>query len=151
MSLEMHYSIQPITELPNDLLLELVPFSEQEGYRHIRRLYDDYVSGSNTFSLPGEILYGAYADQRLIGICGLNRDPHAGQDGVGRVRRMYVHPQFRRYGIGGALLAPIMEHARQHYRLLVLYTPDVAAGMFYESLGFQRTEDTTQWNYMMLL
>ena len=151
MNIDRPYTIQSIPELSHSILSELVASSEQEGYRHIRRLHDDYVSGSNTFSLPGEVLYGAYAKDRLIGICGLNRDPHAGHDGVGRVRRMYVYPQFRRYGIGGALLSPIIEHAKQHYRMLVLYTPDVAAGMFYESLGFQHTEDTEQWNYTMLL
>jgi GNAT superfamily N-acetyltransferase len=41
----------------------------------------------------------------LIAIGGLNHDPyHDAQEKIGRLCRFYIHPQYRRKGIGAYLL-----------------------------------------------
>jgi hypothetical protein len=57
-------------------ITDLVNESLTEGHRHISRLLEDYKSGRNRFSEEGEALFAAYLKDRIIGICGLNKDPY---------------------------------------------------------------------------
>ncbi|AFC31761.1 GCN5-like N-acetyltransferase [Paenibacillus mucilaginosus 3016] len=131
---------------PEDVreLEELVRESEEEGFRHLRRLADDYASGENRFDREGEVLLLVYADGSPAGVCGLNRIP--GDAAAGRVRRMYVRRDLRRCGIGRALLQAVMERARPHFARLELRTDSPAAGDFYTAAGFRQAagrEDVT--------
>jgi GNAT superfamily N-acetyltransferase len=82
----------------------LVVDSEANGFRMLRRLYDDWQSGSNRFHLPGEAIFVAIdSSGAIVAVGGLNQDP-SGAAGVGRVRRVYVHSGFRNRGIGKYLL-----------------------------------------------
>lgn len=58
---------------------QLARESEEEGFRFLRRLRDEYISGANRFSLLGEILLGAYKPSVLLAIGGLQsrRNRHA--------------------------------------------------------------------------
>ncbi|WP_284639743.1 GNAT family N-acetyltransferase [Paenibacillus silviterrae] len=117
-------------------LQHLVRESTFEGYRHIQRLADELVSGSNRFDGPGEALFAAYVNDQPVGVCGLNADPYSAQSGIGRVRRMYVLPAYRRQGVGRMLIEEVRREAGAHYRVLVLRTDTKAAAAFYERLGF---------------
>ncbi len=127
----------------SDLLQE----SESEGFGFIRRLVDDYASGVNRFDDPAEALYGAYYP-RLVGTCGLNRDPYLSDPNVGRVRHVYVLPSYRRAGVGRSLVATLIADAQSHFRLLVLRTTNPEADRFYRALGFSaepRFEQATHY------
>jgi hypothetical protein len=63
----------------------LVDESLLDGYRHVKRLADDYSSGSNLFDQPGEALFAAFLQDKLAGVGGLNQDPYAEGHNVGRV------------------------------------------------------------------
>jgi adenylate kinase family enzyme/GNAT superfamily N-acetyltransferase len=120
----------------------LAPLNEQairEGFQFVARLVNDWASGSNTFSEPGERLVGAFRDDELLGICGLNRDPYAAQSGVGRLRHLYVKKAERQRGIGFALVGNFLEEARGIFRIIRLRTDTPEAAIFYERLGFRRT------------
>jgi len=105
----------------------------------VRRLVDDWASGTNRFDRPGELFLGAWFDGRLAGVGGLNRDPYADDDRTGRVRHVFVLPDARRFGVGTALLREIVARAPQTFRVLRLrtFTPEGAA--FYAALGFAET------------
>jgi len=114
----------------------LVAESEQAGLSLVRKLVDEWRDGSNAFHRPGEAVFGARVDGRLVGVCGLNVDPYAGDDRIGRVRHLYVLNAARRLGVGRALMAEIVGAARGRFGTLRLSTSNPAAARLYESLGF---------------
>jgi GNAT superfamily N-acetyltransferase len=115
------------------ILAPMVKESEAEGFRHIRRLYEDYISGANRFDKISEALVGIRDGDRLIAIGGVNATDI---QEIGRIRRVYVSPERRRQGVGRLLMEEIMSAARPHYRRLVLRTHNPAAAAFYLQLGF---------------
>lgn len=118
-------------------LQPLVSESEAAGLRLVRRLLDDWHDGTNRFGRPGEALFGAWLEGRLVGVCGLNADPYAGDDHVGRVRHLYVLVEARRHGVARALMAETVAAARGRFGTLRLSTTNPAAARLYESLGFR--------------
>lgn len=125
-----------LRELPADVQ-PLLTESEQAGMALVRRLVDEWRDSSNRFDRPGEALFGASIDGRLLGVCGLNVDPYAGDDRIGRVRHLYVLVAARRLGVGRALMAETLEAARGRFPTLRLSTSNPVAARLYESLGFR--------------
>ena len=115
----------------------LVAESEQAGLRLVRRLVDEWADGSNRFERPGEALFGAWVDGRLVGVCGLNVDPYVRDDRVGRVRHLYVLAASRRLGVGRVLVERVVETAHGRFDTLRLSTNNPAAARLYEALGFR--------------
>lgn len=122
-------------------MARLAQRARAEDFRAIDRLVAEFESGANTFAGSGEALFCAYGDQQLIGCCGLNIDPYAGDPKVGRVRRLFVDREQRRSGVGRALVAAIEECAAGTFSVLQLFTTSRAAGRFYEALGYQAITD----------
>jgi ribosomal protein S18 acetylase RimI-like enzyme len=136
----MDVLINRLTSLPLDLLAPLLAESEQSGFRFLRRLADEWTRGNNRFDRPGEALFAAWIDGQLGGICGLNIDPHASDDRVGRVRRLYVLAAYRRLGIGRRLVEAVVCAASGRFTSLRLRTETSSAAALYERLGFHRVE-----------
>jgi GNAT superfamily N-acetyltransferase len=117
-------------------IIDLVKESLTEGHRHISRLLEDYKSGRNRFSEDGEALFAAFLKDRIIGICGLNKDPILNDKSIGRVRRLYVLKEYRQHGVGRRLMDTVIQVAMRHYNVIVLNTDNPVADKFYRSLGF---------------
>lgn len=135
-------TIRPLSQLPPGFD-RLVEQASAEGFRALARMQEEWRSDANRFEEPGECLLGAFAgasdEARLIGICGLNRDPFEPEDArIGRVRRLYVDRNQRRAGTGTALMRAIHEAASESFAVLQLRTFDAAADAFYVALGFER-------------
>ncbi len=128
--------IERVTSLPAEELAGLVPASEAEGFAFLRRLREEWSTARERFDCPGEAFFTARIQGRLVGVCGLSRDPYTGQADVGRVRRLYVLPGFRGQGVGKRLVEAVLEAARPHFTLLSLRTDNPVAARFYEGLGF---------------
>jgi GNAT superfamily N-acetyltransferase len=158
---ESRITVQRIESLDEDLLAPLVKQSAAEGYRHLERLVDDWKSGTNRFDRENEALFvatcaDAASDERVVdpskpnrvgtprsrsevawvGIVGVNVDPYLDDPAIGRVRRLYVDPAFRRAGVGRKLVERVIDHARGRFRRLVLRTTPEAKA-FYEEIGFE--------------
>lgn len=129
------FDIRSIGAPDLDAVRPLAELARAEGFRHIDRLLDDFESGANLFDLLGEVLFGVWSEGSLVGVGGLNRDHYV--EGAGRVRRVYVHPSFRRRGVGRELMGRIVEHAQGWFPVLVLKTDTPEGSAFYESLGFE--------------
>src|SRR5258708_4859511 len=134
------FVIEPI-RLPVPGIEELRREAREEGYNFLETLVEEWASGANRFDGPGELLYGAIGDGLVVAVGGLNRDPFAGRDEVGRVRRVYVRPGWRNRGIGEALVNRLVEHARQSFREVRLRAENEHAARLYERLGFSRCDD----------
>jgi len=124
----VHYA----SELFSDLLAE----ADASDGRFMIRLRDRWLDGSERFDRPGEILLGAFAGEKLIGVAGISHDPYEPEDGLGRVRHVYVLASYRRRGIARILLRQVIAHSRNHFAVLRLRTSNEVAARLYEDLGF---------------
>jgi GNAT superfamily N-acetyltransferase len=131
-------AISKLQDLPLDLD-QLVQASLAEGFGFLERLRQEWTSGDNCFARPGEVLFEARRQGRLMGVCGLNRDPYLGQASAGRVSRLYVAPDARRLGIARRLVREVLRGARGHFTLLRLRTDTREGALFYQALGFHPT------------
>ena len=130
--------ITAVTSLPEGLGgLELESLAT--GFGMVKRLRLAWENGTHRFDGEGEILLGAFADDRLIGVGGLSLDPYLDDPRVGRLRHIYVLKDRRRSGVGRRLVERLVAHARLAFRRVRLST--VHAGVFYESLGFAPTSE----------
>jgi GNAT superfamily N-acetyltransferase len=130
-------TITRVRELPADLP-RLVEASLAEGFRFLERLRDDWASGENRFEKPGEAFYLARDGDQLLGVCGLNQDPFAGDPAVGRMRRLYVAPPFRRHGVASALVRHATDAASGRFALIRLRSNTEEGDRFWRALGFAR-------------
>jgi GNAT superfamily N-acetyltransferase len=136
--------IERLRELSRDSLGDLITESERAGLQFVRRLVEEWVSGANRFDHPAEALFAARINGQLVGVCGLNVDPYAAQERIGRVRHLYVLSAFRRLGVGRRLVTQVIETARGRFDILRLRTANPAAAQFYEALGFRPSGDVIQ-------
>jgi GNAT superfamily N-acetyltransferase len=110
--------------------------AQVEGYDFIDTLVEDWVIGTNRFDAPGETLCGFLDQGFLVAVGGLNCDPFAGLPDMGRIRRVYVRTAWRNRGIGRALVAALVDHARTHFSCVRLRAENAGAARLYESMGF---------------
>ncbi|MGN6180813.1 MAG: GNAT family N-acetyltransferase [Mucilaginibacter sp.] len=136
-----HPQLIEITDQNFFLVHDLKDEAKREGYAFVERTIDDWHNGNNKFSAPGENLWGLISGTDLIGIGGLNRDPYTAMAGIGRVRHLYIRPQYRRNGYATMLMLKIISAARQDFTALRLFTDNQAAAVFYKTLGFQQVDD----------
>jgi GNAT superfamily N-acetyltransferase len=110
--------------------------AKDEGYDFIETLVEEWSSGTNRFDAPGEALCGCMDRGLLVAVGGLNCDPFAGQPDMGRIRRVYVRSAWRNRGIGRALVATLVDHARTYFSCVRLRAENALAARLYESMGF---------------
>ena len=96
----------------------------------------------------GEELFVADCDGVLAGCIMLCQ---ADDPSVGQLRLFAVEKDYRRYGIGSALIAAFMQKAKDSgYQKIILWTasPLTDAIRHYEKLGFKATEsvENATWN-----
>ena len=142
-------SIEPLRELPPDRVKELLLDSEAAGSRIVRRLVDEWAARTNRFDRPGEALFGASMAGRLVGVCGLNVDPYAGDPRVGRVRHLYVLTPLRGHGVGRQLVRRVIEAAEGRFATLRLHTSNPAAARLYDAVGFSARDDGSECTHVM--
>ena len=130
----------------------LVKASQAEGFYFTARLQRELNRGD--FTEPGAA-YGFMGDDligdKLAGVGGLTPDPYPGTEPeVGRLRRLYVLPRYRRQGVGQGLVTAIVAEARRHYNVLRLRTTTPEAAQFYKALGFIPTTEPNATHYLNL-
>ena len=91
---------------------------------------------------PGAAVLGAFDGEELIGTAGIGRNAPAKTRHRGLLWGMYVAPEARGRGIGGALLQRAIEHARSVPELeqleLSVAVSATSAQRLYVRLGFER-------------
>lgn len=147
----MTYVVETVQDLTKLNIESLISESEEEGYRFLTRLAEDYKDGINTFSDPGEALYCVKDEQgKVVAIGGVNRFPVPGGDSdTGRLQRFYVEANERRNGAGSLLLKEIVEHARSEFHELTVKTESSKADAFYRHNGFEFDDSTSETTHRM--
>lgn len=145
------FTVSRVTDLP-DGADTLAAVALDEGHGMVLRLVEKFRGGSNRFNETGEALWVAHAGTVLVGVCGLNRDPFAlPEERAGRVRRLYVVPEWRRRGVATALLGEVIATARASFATLTVFTTAQAAGAFYRAHGFEPVTGVTRRSFEMRL
>lgn len=73
------------------------------------------------------VLFVARTAGALVGVCGVNVDPYALDDNVGRVRHLYVARAHRRQHVGRQLVEAVIGASRGRFGALRLRTQDPGA------------------------
>jgi GNAT superfamily N-acetyltransferase len=81
----------------------------------------------------------------------LRVDPYAGDPHVGRLRHVYVARNYRRHGVGRALVERLMAEALTRFVELRLRTHTAEGHQFYRSLGFCRVDDQATATHILPL
>jgi len=86
-------------------------------------------------------IFGAFTDDRLVGIVGLQRETMQKLAHKAYIWGMYVAPEARKLGVGKALLQHALDHARDGMQVrqvnLGVNASNDAAIALYKSLGFE--------------
>ena len=125
-----------VETLPNgfDVILQA---ASAERVRSMAMLAAQWASGEQRFDEPGA-LFAALVDGDLAGVGGVTVETGAGEPAM-RMRRLYVLPMFRRFGVGRRLASAMMQQGFQTASLLTVNAAaSDAAGPFWETLGFER-------------
>ena len=65
------------------LMKNLLAEALGEGHDFVERTLAEWMDGSNDFSRPGEMFFGAYDKGNCVGMGGLNIDPYTDEPGGG--------------------------------------------------------------------
>ncbi len=132
------FRLVDLLDAPPLALDALAAIAGQEGCAHVARLAAEHRAGGVAFRAPGCGLLGATAAgadrSGLIGVGGVT--PDSVDPTMLRMRRFYVHPGFRRTGIGARLVAALLTDARQTSERIVVHAGDGRAAAFWERMGF---------------
>ena len=89
----------------------------------------------------GSVVFGAFADDELVGITGLFRPPRAKMRHRAMIWGVYVEPAHRGQGLARALMIACIDHARSLPAIdavhLSVNTRNNAARTLYVALGFE--------------
>ena len=101
---------------------------------------DQFVRRIRPHGDPCNGIYGAFAPAgALVGTLGFSRENRPKRAHIGTLWGMYVRPEARGHGLGGALLDRALDHARQlrlRKIILTVNAENEAAGKLYRSRGF---------------
>jgi putative acetyltransferase len=135
-----------------DVRTLFLDYAESLGWdlSHGGHLADEIHNLPGPYTQPAGTLLVARIGGDAIGVLGLQPVPeHAralgvGAEHVGELKRLYVRPEYRRRGVGNALVKRSEDEARARgYSSLVLTTSAEMmplAQNLYDSLGYQTTE-----------
>ena len=136
----MAWTIRSLNPTHN-LMMPVRDAASAEGFRFIERCVRDWTLGYNRFDGAGETLLGAFADEALVGLCGLSRDPYAANAKTGRLRHLYVVREYRRRGLGSDLTVKVLDGASETFDVVRLRTDTSSGVAFYEQLGFAQVQE----------
>lgn len=98
---------------------------------------------AGAYSGAGEVFLLATVDDALAGCCALRAMLGDCEANACEMKRLYVRPAFRGFGLGRMLVETLMQHAREagYGTMFVDTLSDMeAARELYASLGFESTE-----------
>jgi GNAT superfamily N-acetyltransferase len=131
--LRVHHRLPPGLE-------SLAAAAAAEGVRNVRLLIENWESGAQRFDHAGAALFAAVDGETAAAIGGVRRETDTDESAM-RMHRFYVHPSYRRLGLGSRLAREVMAHALRHASVLTCNArASEAAAPFWEALGFAEAD-----------
>jgi GNAT superfamily N-acetyltransferase len=132
-------AIRPLTCADLESVRELATIAAAEGFQFLGRLIIELENGWLQLGEPAEFFLCVVLDARLVAVGGVTPDPYVTDAQVGRLRHVYVHPDYRGMNLGRLLVRELESRAATAYPILRLRTDTIRAARFYESLGYRVT------------
>jgi ribosomal protein S18 acetylase RimI-like enzyme len=133
--------VQPVT--PEELALTAALFQEYGDSLGIDLSFQDFDAELQTlpglYAPPRGTLLLALADGQPAGCCALRPFDETDEPNASEMKRLYVRPAFRRFGLGRQLVEATLDAGRRlGYAAILLDTLNdmEAARTLYEDLGF---------------
>ena len=129
----LHYITVAATVSSNDLLNSIKTRSKKEEIMTKCSLESDSIKPLSTVKNLGTIL-GTISCQLHNGTGAEFNGPR-----IGSVWNVYVHPEFRRYGIGTAMMKKVLKHFKDIWcsKAVLIYASEEGRRL-YEKVGFKR-------------
>jgi ribosomal protein S18 acetylase RimI-like enzyme len=134
--------LQPST--PEELAVTAELFQEYGDSLGIDLSFQDFAAELQTlpglYAPPRGTLLLALADGQAAGCCALRPLDEVDEPNASEMKRLYVRPAFRRFGLGRQLVEATLDAGRRlGYAAILLDTLDdmEAARTLYEDLGFE--------------
>ena len=143
--------LEEVKELQLAAIDQLIRSSKLEGYNFLERLERDWRLGLNRFQNKGEVLFTVRYNDQIVAIGGVNQDPYKDDSNIGRIRHIYVAPNFRRQGIGKFLVQRILEYCNETFRQITLRTDNPNADKFYINLGFYHVSNFGRDTHVIMI
>jgi len=137
MNSESSVLIRPLNQSDLASVRRLCAVASSEGFRFLRRFVTELEHDRVRLDAPDEFFLCAICDSGIVGVGGVTPDPYIDDSRVGRIRHVYVHPEWRGIQIGHSLLREIENRATRVYAILRLRTDTEPAARFYEMLGYR--------------
>ena len=106
--------------------------AEASGYRHMSRFAAEFNGTPAMF----HAIFAAYVEGNLAGLGAITDEPQPTSAPAWRMRRLYVHRQFRRRGAARAIALALIQEAASKVRMLTVNAGNDDAAGFWEQIGF---------------
>jgi len=118
--------------------LQLAPQAFGSNFEE-ENAYSDSVFARRLEQVNGNVIFGAFDGENLLGIAGHHRHERKSERHRGTLVSVYVIPQARGIDLGTALVEKVIEHAKQHVVILdaKVVATNEAAKRIYHALGFK--------------
>ena len=120
----------------------LIEDAEADGHRHMSRLATEFDETPAMF----HAIFAAYVGDDLAGLGAITAEPERTSIPAWRMRRLYVHRQFRRRGGARAIALALMQEAASKVRMVTVNAGNEHAACFWEQMGFYQV-DGKNWTH----
>jgi GNAT superfamily N-acetyltransferase len=114
----------------------LMKDAEADGHRHVGRLASEIRCCPAMF----HAIFAAYIEGNLAGLGAITDELEPTTTPAWRMRRLYVHRQYRRRGAARAIALALMQEAAGKVRMVTVNAGNDHAARFWEQMGFYQVE-----------
>jgi len=132
----MTVSLERIVETLPAGFSELEADARANGHRHMTRLAVEFKNNRAMF----HAIFACNFDGRFIGIGAITHEPTQTSRPMWRMRRLYVHQNFRQQTIAHTMANALLSEAVGNLSRVTVHAGSDGAARFWEAIGFNRVE-----------
>src|SRR5262245_23087952 len=104
-----------------------------DGHRHLLRLAIELEQSPTMF----HAVFAGYIAGRLVGIGAMTDEPASTSRSAWRLRRLYVHRDFRRLGVARTIVMALVREAPGKVSILTVHAGNDSASRLWDAAGFR--------------
>lgn len=112
------------------------------GHAHMTRLAAEFATDRAMF----HAIFTCHLDGRLAGIGAITNEPAPAPVPMWRMRRFYVHQDYRRRNIARAIANALLQDAAGKVAMVTVHAGNAGAARFWEAMGFSAV-DGQPWSH----